>query len=140
MAGKNAKPAPLRLREISGLLEDVEINLPISWAETLRSKSAKLGLSLADFLAQYSGHLVDEIESLETAVASPTISDDAARFRLRGSFLKIFKAEALRSGLPVRTLVHRLIADAAASFAGRAREPLPKPIVMVPGQKKLGRR
>ena len=140
MARKKAKPARLRLREVSGLLEDIEINLPVAWAATLRSKSVKLGLSLDALLVQYAGSLVAEVEKLEEAVASPTLGDDVARFRLRGSFLKSFELESLRSGIPVNALIHRSISDTASAFAGRAREPLPKPIVMVPGQKKLGRR
>ena len=139
MAEKNAKPAGLRLRSTAGLLENVEVSLPVSWAATLRGRADKLAMSLDALLVQYAGHLAHEIESLETAVASPTISDDAARFRLRGTFLKTFEGEALRSGIPVRTLVHRAISDAADSFAGREKTPLPKPLILIPGNK-LGSR
>lgn len=139
MVRKKAKPKRLRLREVAGLLEDIEINLPVAWAETLRSKSVKLGLSLDALLVQYAGSLVHEIESLEAAVASPTISDDAARFRLRGGFLATFEREALRSGLPVRALVHRAVSDAADVFDGREKQAAPKPLVLIPGRK-VGRR
>ena len=127
----------IRLREVDGLLEDIEVSLPVAWAETLRSRAGKLGLSLADFLAQYCGHLTAEIEALETAVESPTIGDDAARFRLRGGLLKTFQAESLRTGLPVRALAHRAISDAADVFAGREKQPAPAPLILIP---KVGRR
>ena len=140
MARKKSKPKRLRLREVSGLLEDIEINLPVAWAATLRSKSVKLELSLDALLVQYAGHLAAELDALGEAVASPTLGDDVARFRLRGAFLKTFEAESVRSGIPVNALIHRSLSDTASAFAGRAREPLPKPIVMAPCQKKLGRR
>ena len=127
----------LRLRAVDGLLDDIQISLPVSWAAPLRAQSVKLGMSLADLITQYCGHLSDQVEALDAAVQSPHTGDDPSRFVLRGSFQQIFQAEALRCGLPVRAVLHRVISDAAASFAGRAREPLPKPIVMVPGQKKL---
>ena len=140
MARKKAKPKRLRLRDISGLLEDVEVSLPVSWAASLRVRAEKLGLSLNAFLAQYVGHLAAEVEKLEEAVETPTVSDDVARFRLRGAFLKTFEAEALRSGLPVSALVHNVISDAADSFAGRVKAPLPKPLILIPGHNKLGSR
>ena len=42
MARKKAKPKRLRLRDISGLLEDVEVSLPVSWAASLRVRAALL--------------------------------------------------------------------------------------------------
>ena len=137
MARKKAKPKRLRLRSTAGLLEDIEISLPVAWAATLRAQSVKLGLSLDALLVQYAGHLVHEFESLEAAVAAPTLGDDAARFRLRGSFMATFEREALRSGVPVRSLVHRVISDAADVFDGREKQPAPQPLVLIPG-KRLG--
>ena len=140
MARKNAKPKRLRLRPTDGLLENVEVSLPVAWAATLRSRADKLTMSLDALLVQYAGHLAAELDALGEAVASPTLGDDVARFRLRGAFLKTFEAKSVRSGIPVNALIHRSLSDTASAFAGRAREPLPKPIVMAPGQKKLGRR
>ena len=41
MARKKAKPAGLRLREVSGLLEDIEINLPVAWAAVMTPNNVK---------------------------------------------------------------------------------------------------
>ena len=53
-----------------------------------------------------------------------------ARFRLAGSFLKSFEREAHRVGVPVVTLVHRVVSDSASVFDGRKKEALPKPIAL----------
>ena len=107
----------LRLRAVDGLLDDIQISLPVSWAATLRAQSVKLGMSLEDVVVQYAGHLAAEIEKLEAAVASPTISDDVARFRLRGSFLANIRARgfALRDSSERANSIVRLATQPALS-------------------------
>ena len=110
--------------------------MPTAWLAVLRVRAGKLNLPLEDMLTQYLGHLAAEAEAQEKAVQSPTLGDDAARFRLRGSFLKSFQREAHRVGVPVVTLMHRLVADAADAFEGRANTPLPKPLELAAKRRK----
>ena len=140
MARKKAKPAGLRLREVSGLLQDVTISLPISWADGIRERASKLGISAEDVIVQLCGHVVGEFEQLREAVDGPRIGDDPSRVVLRDSMLRSFSREALRTGLSVRVLLHRSISEACDVFDGRQKQAPPKPLQLIPGQKKLGRR
>ena len=81
-----------------------------------------------------------EREALGEAVASPTISDAMARFRLSGGLLKSFEREADRTGLPIVTLMHRSASDSASVFDGRAKEALPKPMKLAAPRRKWLRR
>ena len=136
---RSTKPA-LKLRSVAGLLEDVNLAIPTEWVATLRAQAGKLDMPLEDLITQYCGHLAAEREALGEAVASPTLGDAVARFRLGGSFLKSFQREAHRVGLPVATLMYRSISDSASVFDGRKKEALPKPLELVAKRRKwLGR-
>ena len=132
---RSTKPA-LKLRSTAGLLEEVSLSAPVSWMAVLRVQAGKLNLPLEEMLVQFIGHLSHESEVLEAAVQSPALGDDVARFLLRGSFLKSFEREAHRVGVPVVTLMHRLVSDSASVFDGREKEPLPKPLSLVAKRRK----
>ena len=133
---RNTEPA-LKLRPVTGLLEDVALAVPVDWLATLRVQADKVGLTVEAMLTQYLGHLAAELDALGEAVQSPTLGDDVARFRLAGSFLKSFEREAARTGLPIVTLVHHAISAAADVFEGRPTAPMAKPISLVPRHKRL---
>ena len=137
---RGTKPADLRLRPVDGLLEDVVLAVPVEWMESLRVQADKLGLPVEGMVVQYLGHLVAQVEALEKAVESPVMGDDPMRFLLRGSFQKTFEAEALRCGLPVRVVLHRVVADAADAFEGRPKAPMAKPLSLVAKRRKWLRR
>ena len=132
---RNTEPA-LKLRPVTGLLEDVALAVPVDWLATLRVQADKVGLTVEAMLTQYLGHLAAELDALGEAVQSPTLGDDVARFRLVGSFLKSFEREADRTGVPIITLLHRSISDSASVFDGREKEALPKPIALAPRRKR----
>ena len=75
---KRNTESALKLRPVTGLLEAVEVHLPVSWAASLRVQAGKLDMPLEDLITQYCGHLPDQCEKQHTAVASPTLSDDPA--------------------------------------------------------------
>ena len=131
----STKPA-LRLRPTDGLREDITIGVPVHWLATLREKADKLGLSVEDLLIQLCGHVASEAEALESAVQSPKLGDDVGRFVLRGAYLKSFQREANRLGLPIVTLMHRTVSDAAAEFDGRAKDPQPKPLSLASSRRR----
>ena len=135
------KSSSLRLRSTAGLQEDVTIGLPISWAAGLRERAGKLGLSIESVVVQLCGHAASELGQLhKAAVDGPRIGDDPSRVVLRDSMLRSFSREALRTGLSVRVLLHRSISEACDVFDGRQKQAPPKPLQLIPGQKKLGRR
>ena len=134
------KKAELRLRPTDGMLEDVTIALPVSWAAGLRERAGKLGLSIESVVVQLCGHAASELGQLHKAVDGPRIGDDPSRVVLRDSMLRSFSREALRTGLSVRVLLHRSISEACDVFDGRQKQAPPKPLQLIPGQKKLGRR
>ena len=136
---QSTKPG-LRLRSVDGLLEEVALSIPEAWMEVLRGQSVKLGITVEEMIIQFIGHLAAEHEALGEAVASPTLSDDPARFLLRGSLLKSFEREAHRLGVPVVTVMHHAVADAADAFEGRPKAPMSKPLSLVAKRRKwLGR-
>ena len=61
MARQKAK---LRLRPTDGMLEDVTIALPVSWAAGLRERADKLGLSIESVVVQLCGHAASELGQL----------------------------------------------------------------------------
>ena len=134
------KSSSLRLRSTAGLQEDVTIGLPISWAAGLRERAGKLGLSIESVVVQLCGHAASELGQLHKAVDGPRVGDDPSRVVLRDSMLRSFSREALRTGLSVRVLLHRSISEACDVFDGRQKQAPPKPLQLIPGQKKLGRR
>ena len=132
---QDTKPA-LRLRPVDGLLEDVALAVPVGWMGVLRAQSVKLGISVESLLVQHAGHIAAEAEALESAAESPKLGDDVGRFLLRGGYLKSFQREANRLGLPVVTLMHRTVGDAAAEFDGRAKDPQPKPLSLASSRRR----
>ena len=71
MARQKAK---LRLRPTDGMLEDVTIALPVSWAAGLRERADKLGLSIESVVVQLCGHAASELGQLHKAVDGPRIA------------------------------------------------------------------
>lgn len=132
---QSTKPV-LKLRPTDGMLEDLVLAIPVHWLAVLRVQAGKLNLSTEDLLVQFCGHLADQAEALAEAVQAPHTGVDVARFRLAGGLLKSFQREADRTGLPIVTLMHRLVADAAEAFAGRKKTPLPKPLELVAKRRK----
>ena len=135
MARQKAK---LRLRPTDGMLEDVTIALPVSWAAGLRERADKLGLSIESVVVQLCGHAASELGQLHKAVDGPRIGDDPSRVVLRDSMLRSFSREAVRTGLSVRVLLHRSISEACDVFDGREKPAAPKPLQLIPGRR-LGR-
>ena len=59
--------------QVTGLLEDVALAVPVEWVETLRAQSVKLGMSLEDVgRPRFVGHLAHEVEVMEEAVQAPS--------------------------------------------------------------------
>ena len=129
---RNTKKPALKLRSTAGLLEDVQLSMPEAWMETLRGRADKLGLSLEDLIIQYCGHLADETAKVSRP---PEAGDDPTRLVLRDGLRESFRLEAVRSGLPVRTLLYRCVQAAADAFDGRRYEAVPAPIALVPRRK-----
>ena len=132
---RSTKP-DLRLRSVDGLREDIELSVPAGWLVTLCAQAGKLNLPLEEMIIQFIGHLAAEREALGEAVQAPTLSDDPARFLLRGSLLKSFQGEADRLGVPVVTVMHNAVAAAADVFEGRPKAPMAKPISLVAKRRK----
>ena len=133
---RNTKKPALRLRSVTGMLDDVVLAVPVDWVATLRVQADKLDLSVEEMIVQYIGHISAEREALGEAVASPTLGDAMARFRLSGSLLKSFQGEADRLGIPVVTVMHHAVSAAADVFEGRPKAPMAKPISLVPRRSK----
>ena len=136
MARKKAKAN--RYRPVDGILDELTIAVPSSWMTSLRVRADALGIKVEFLVTQLCGHVVDEFEQLKKAVDGPRAGDDPSRVVLRDSMLRSFSREALRTGLSIRVLLHRAVADAADAFDGREKPAAPKPLILIPGRR-LGR-
>ena len=136
MARKKAKAN--RYRPVDGILDDLTIAVPSSWMTSLRARADALGIKVEFLVTQLCGHVADAFEQLKKAVAGPRAGDDPSRVVLRDSMQRSFQTEAVRTGLSVRVLLHRAVADAADAFDGREKQAPPKPLQLIPGLR-LGR-
>ena len=135
MASQGTKPA-LKLRPTDGLLEDVALAVPVGWMEVLRGQSVKLGITVEEMIVQYLGHLSDQVEKV---ARPPAAGDDPARLVLRDSLRESYRLESVRSGLPMRSILYRVVQAAASVFDGRQYEAAPEPIKMAPRRKAAGK-